>query len=263
VWTAFGLTIKRNRELDKSFFVRKKSLMGAISHSGSHSPRNLIVYDVGAHVGDTLDDFRDTFPAARIYAFDARKESVATLENRFFGLQNVSVHHAVLSDHSDEDVYFWTPRADEGGGSGRFASIHQPNFASHTASSHRGINRNRACVFEFGEGAWRKTSVRTVTLDDFVEKNHLPLPNVVKIDVQGHDVAVLSGARKALSHASVLLTEVIVDDIYSAPESLAKLFALTEESGLRLWDISHIYKDLESMRTLWFDAVFFRPSEVT
>jgi hypothetical protein len=100
-----------------------------------------------------------------------------------------------------------------------------------------------------------------VTLDEFVEKNQIPLPDIVKTDVQGHDFAVLFGARRALSHASVLLTEVIADDIYFAPEALWQRFALIEDSGLRLWDISHIYKNLETKRTLWFDAIFYRPRE--
>jgi FkbM family methyltransferase len=236
-------TVKRKRELDKFFFDRKISLNEAVGSSGKSSLGNLVVYDVGAHVGDTVGQFLEMLSNSSIHAFDARAESVASIRVRFQGLQNVKVHCVALSDQSNKEIDFRVPNVHEeqGGGGGRLSSVYKPNFASRSVPSHRGIKNNVPSLFELGERAWTKSSVITVTLNEFVEKNQIPLPDIVKTDVQGHDFAVLSGARRALSHASVLPTEVIVDDIYLAPETLWQRIALIEDSGLRLWDISHIY----------------------
>jgi len=80
--------------------------------------------------------------------------------------------------------------------------------------------------------------------------------DVLKIDTQGTALRVLRGARHTLKKTRVVLFEWQFDDVYGAPESLAEVDALLNESGLRLWDIAHIYKDLTNLRTLWVDLVY-------
>lgn len=70
----------------------------------------------------------------------------------------------------------------------------------------------------------------------------------------------LRGARDTLSKTRVVLFEWLFDDIYGTPESLAEVHTLLSDSGFRLWDIAHIYKDLKSLRTLWVDLVYARPA---
>ena len=50
------------------------------------------------------------------------------------------------------------------------------------------------------------------------------------------------------------------DDIYGQPPPLHELDKILSDAGFRLWDISHIYKDLKSMRTIWVDLIYARPS---
>jgi trans-aconitate methyltransferase len=106
----FGYTLKRKRELDEFFFDRERSLIEALSYSRESSLGNLTLFDVGAHVGNTVGEFLETFPSSSIHAFDARAESIASIRDRFKALQNVKAHSVALSDQSNKEMDFWAPK---------------------------------------------------------------------------------------------------------------------------------------------------------
>ena len=84
--------------------------------------------------------------------------------------------------------------------------------------------------------------------------------DVLKTDTQGWELEVLQGAGEVLEQTKVVLTEWQFDDIYGQPPPLHELDKILSDAGFRLWDISHIYKDLKSMRTIWVDLIYARPS---
>jgi FkbM family methyltransferase len=45
------------------------------------------------------------------------------------------------------------------------------------------------------------------TLDSIIEEHNLPLPDFIKIDTQGSELDILSGAKTAIQNASFILTE--------------------------------------------------------
>jgi FkbM family methyltransferase len=63
----------------------------------------------------------------------------------------------------------------------------------------------QAVVSEAGDG----TAVEVVTLDGLIESSRIPPPALVKIDVEGDELAILRGARHTLGqHRPLLLIEV-------------------------------------------------------
>lgn len=85
-------------------------------------------------------------------------------------------------------------------------------------------------------------------LDQFVAQESLPLPDIIKIDTQGAEYAILSQAKKCLAHASVVFAETWLMRGYG-PETplLTELrdflnthdFDLVELGG-RFYDASHV-----------------------
>lgn len=55
----------------------------------------------------------------------------------------------------------------------------------------------------------KKIDVQTTSLDDFLEENHIDATRVklVKIDIEGHELPALRGAKKLLEHVPFLLVE--------------------------------------------------------
>lgn len=101
-------------------------------------------------------------------------------------------------------------------------------------------------------GAQRGGAVRTVpaiTLDGFLKDRELPEPFVLKIDIDGHELKVLAGARETLPRCSVVIIECTADTL---PERIAAV----RDAGFRLFDLAEpCYYD----GAFWqCDAIFVR-----
>ena len=84
--------------------------------------------------------------------------------------------------------------------------------------------------------------------------------DILKIDTQGWEIPVLRGAKEVLKRTKVVLTEWQFDDVFGTPPPLHELDKILSNSGFRLWDIAHIYKDLKNLRTLWVDLIYAKPN---
>jgi FkbM family methyltransferase len=134
----------------------------------------VVCFDVGANVGFySVLAARIVGPAGRVVAFEPHPENVEALERniRANGLSNVIVVPKAVSLTSDGALLSGADRAtarlEEGGG----------------------------------------LDVDTVALDEFVAANPTLAPSVVKIDVEGHELQVLAGARRTLEARPAIVCE--------------------------------------------------------
>jgi FkbM family methyltransferase len=75
-----------------------------------------------------------------------------------------------------------------------------------------------------------QTRVQVETLDGFAEK-HPPLPDVLKIDVEGAEHQVLTGARRCLAHARLVCIELHFDALPTFGGSQAAIDELMGDAG--------------------------------
>lgn len=132
------------------------------------------VFDIGAHIGlVTLPMSRAVAPEGRVYAFEPApaNRSFLTRHLRLNDITNVTVIDRLIGDTVAESV---------------------PFFEHRDAS---GMN-TRAPVKD--RQAYVETHRAQTTLDAFCRENELA-PQVIKIDVEGAELAVLEGARQLLS----------------------------------------------------------------
>jgi hypothetical protein len=99
--------------------------------------------------------------------------------------------------------------------------------------------------------------VRLYTLDEFVEQNSLPSPNVMKVDVQGAEHLVLIGACRTMQNADVLFMETWLKRSYG-PDTplLTEMIEFLERAGFILVELGEQFRD-ERGRLYSVDAVFF------
>lgn len=139
-------------------------------------------YDLGANVGFfTLLAARRVGPRGRVYAFEPLPENLAGLRHNIDlnGFGNVEVLPAAVSDADGEAEL----------------EVH-----GHQVTARIGTPEVPAT----GSGQ-RTTTVATVTLDHLVSTG-VRAPDVVKIDIEGAEVAAIRGARRTLrEHRPVLL----------------------------------------------------------
>jgi FkbM family methyltransferase len=127
-----------------------------------------VCFDVGANVGFyTILAARLVGPEGRVVAFEPHPENVKALERNVAanGLANVVVVPKAVSSRS---------------GAARLTHGDRATARLHDGPGH---------------------DVRTIALDEFVDEHAALVPAVVKIDVEGHELDVLEGARRTLGSA--------------------------------------------------------------
>jgi FkbM family methyltransferase len=141
-----------------------------------------VIYDIGACTGNWTREARKVWDNSKFVLFEAMPQVEFLLKETGF-----DYHIGVLSDASHKEVEFfenvWQP-----GGNSYYREIGHPESGRVFSDAHM----------------VKKT---TRSLDDVVRYNNFPLPELMKIDVQGCEVDVLKGAEYTLSKCTDLLIE--------------------------------------------------------
>jgi hypothetical protein len=82
--------------------------------------------------------------------------------------------------------------------------------------------------------------VDTVTLDQLVGDQHV---SILKLDVQGGELAVLNGGREALKRTDCVLVEVLFVSHYEGDTTFPGIHAAIVEQGFQLMDISRPFRE--------------------
>lgn len=135
-----------------------------------------VVYDIGACVLHWTNRARLVWPEAEFVLFDA-------FEPAAFLYTGYKHHVGVLSDTD-----------------GRCVTFHQNNIHPTGNSYYREIGGPPTIE-------WTPLPKTTRRLDSVAEDRVFPLPDLVKLDVQGSELDILRGAPRILDHARVLIVE--------------------------------------------------------
>jgi FkbM family methyltransferase len=95
-------------------------------------------------------------------------------------------------------------------------------------------------------------------LDDFVAEKQIPHPQIVKIDTQGFEVAIIEGGRETMRRADILLLETWLYRGYGVTTPLLhELMEPVTELGFVLVDFGDVYWAAKHKLTS-IDAIFMR-----
>ncbi len=247
--------------LDPMYFDRRRSLEGALKWSGVVSEPRFVV-DVGANIGQTLETFLSWWPSARCLSLEPLPDAFQKLQTLASKTgANAEVMNVGLSDKPGSLILHASKAQSTA------SSFLKWNGANETNIAHRGL-RKTPSSFELGDDDRFDVEVRVETLNDILtsSKNRSATwfreygVDILKMDTQGWELKVLGGANEILKQSKVVLTEWEFDDIYGQPPPIHELDKILSDAGFRLWDISHIYKDLKTMRTLWVDLIYAKPA---
>jgi FkbM family methyltransferase len=101
--------------------------------------------------------------------------------------------------------------------------------------------------------------VEATTVDDLVRRHGLhPETTMLKIDVQGHELAVLEGAADTLPRFGAVRVELTVVPLYEGQALMPELMTHLDAHGLDLWVLEQGFNDPVTRRQLQYDGTFFR-----
>lgn len=141
-----------------------------------------VVFDVGANRGDWTQAALSREPSARIVAFEPSSAAFRVLRERFADVERVSTENIALSGFTGEGV-LWSDVPGSG-------------LASLTKRS----------LDLLGSALDSSEPVLVRTVDDWVGASGV-MPDAIKLDVEGEELAVLAGAERVLDSVSVVQFE--------------------------------------------------------
>lgn len=140
-----------------------------------------VIYDIGAHLLTWSRLANNIWPDSKIIAFEAM-DNVEFLYKE----HNFEYSIGVFSDEDDKEVIFYQSNISPGGNS----YYKEISWASD---------------IYFGKDSER--IVKTTTIDTIVKQKNYPLPDMIKIDVQGSELDILKGMKNSLKNCKHIIVE--------------------------------------------------------
>jgi FkbM family methyltransferase len=156
------------------------------------------VYDIGAHRGAWTASVRPSLPDARFFLFEANEDhadALAKIGEPYF---------TVVLSSEEKPVEFFSAGTS---GDSYFREL-TDRYASVTP-----------------------TTRLATTLDQLIEMHALPYPDLIKADVQGAELDVLTGGRNALTHAKLVLLECPILPYNLGAPTIDEYFRFMDKSG--------------------------------
>ena len=173
-----------------------------------------VVYDIGAHIGlCTMPISRVLNEGGRCYAFEPAKANVKLLKQhlKMNNINNVHVIESLVGGERLERVGFYEMNGDSGMNT---------------------ISRVKKGVKEY-----KMTFKKQITIDGFVKEKGF-VPDLIKIDVEGAEIRVLSGGEEVLKkyHPEIIIS-VHPKHIKDLGYSLDHLRKTISDLGYEIYDI--------------------------
>lgn len=176
--------------------------------------RDPVLFDVGAHVGETIAKMKNLFPRSRIHAFEPSPHACSRLQAEWGAADGVVLNALALGERDAVAPFYEL----EGGGS--------------AANSLLPIDRTSPSVVR-NAALTEQIHVAVATVDGYCKRNGIERIDWLKVDAQGYDLRVLQGAQAMLRTGSigVISLEVNLLPMYHGEGTLSEIVAHCAQLG--------------------------------
>jgi FkbM family methyltransferase len=199
----------------------------------------LVIFDVGAYIGEVTATYKKIFPNATIYCFEPFPDSFQKLR-QLSADYSIKTYQIAISDYRGKTALHLNV---------------DPSCNSFFPRPTTDVKYYSTKAENIGE-----TAVDTTTIDNFCCAENIPRIDILKLDVEGAEIKALKGASDKLSkHAiSVIYTEVMFVKHYEGGCLFHELAALLDQYGYSLFDVYNL-KRAKTGQLRWGNAIFLSP----
>jgi FkbM family methyltransferase len=201
-------------------------------------PDNPVIVEAGAFDGNDTNKMALQWPQGTIHAFEPVPEIYERLLNNTNRFHNIVYHPLALSDHNGTALFYVSERPT------------RPGIASQAGSLHKPKQRLLKSPLIFP----RTTMVATIILDTWAAENGIRAIDLLWLDTQGHELAILQAAPIILPHINVILAEVSFIESYEGQPLYEDVVAWMTQHGFDY--VGHDFVDTTA--TFFGNALFVR-----
>lgn len=192
------------------------------------------ILDVGANKGQSIDFFLGINPNAKITAFEPNKKLFHFLEEKYKSNANINLNNLGVSNTNGE-LEFNENILDE---TSTFESLNLDSKYLEKKAKVLGVTKESIIVDKY--------KVAVVTLSEFLKSNDNSSFDVLKIDVEGHELQVLEGLFSVGNQFNIRLIQLEShnDDMYLSNSKHEDIDQLLNKNGyFEIAKIKHGFGD--------------------
>lgn len=194
--------------------------------------RNLVVFDVGANVGQTAFFFKDIFPTCVIYSFEPQPDTFEKLNNNIKNSKpsNVYTLNLGLSNKNGMSVFYVSPLS--------LVSTFSPSDLNSKYSIIKNLLLGR-----FRSAYCEKLESPVATLDQVCMDLRVQKISILKIDVEGHELEVLQGAREMIQRKNIGFIQLERQRDYLRERKTPEIEKILYENGYeKIFEFRHLFR---------------------
>ena len=197
--------------------------------------KNPIIFDVGAHEGESIDRFKNLFQNPIIHSFEPQSKIFEKLMNKKKNDKDLVLNNFALGSKEGNQEIF---------------------VNSNTAASSY-LNIDNKDKFFKSLKTIKKEQTRIDTFDNYFNKIKVNYIDLVKIDVQGYEEKVLKGALESLDKVQLIEIEIVFVNLYEKHSSFYQIESILKKYNFELYSLSSISLNKENDQIRNLDALYY------
>ncbi len=213
-----------------------------------------VIFDVGANVGSTLEEFKSWWTGSTIHCFEPQEECWVSLDKQAkkFKVDEVFINKHAVGCKQNEQATFYSHDISAG-----ISGFNKVNLNSLDSVHLNKIKKSdQESLDDYEKIMNHERNIEIQRLDDYMVQKGVEQINLLKIDTQGYEPEVLEGLGSKLSDVDVVITELMFYDYYERSLSFSDIERFLIPAGFHLYDINHIAKNPMNGRTDWVDVIY-------
>lgn len=163
-----------------------------------------IIFDVGAHYGETCLEYNKLFDKCIIHSFEPFKESFDILSENIKPFENIKAYNVALGDKTGKINFHINP----------------------FSATNSILPTHKEGPITWGGGLLETLSLKETsieTIDNFIQNENISKIDLLKLDTQGSEFMVLAGAEKTINKIRLVYIEIITMPTYEGQKELDEI----------------------------------------
>jgi len=161
-----------------------------------------MIFDIGAHKGETFDLFDNNFKVGNYYAFEASPINFKFLEKKKIKIKNLNIINKAVGDNNEETNFYQLNESSS-------STMNEINQESK-------YYKKKSFLINFFSLIKSETTqfkLKPILLSDFIISNNIKNIDILKIDTEGYEFRVIKGLNEKIKIVDYIYFEHHYDDM--------------------------------------------------